>query len=156
MDTAALPYIDEHAVELAMGADDVWLFLLDGIDRSCSHRAANLYARALRCEDTEATGPRPLAESSTVPGFHVARLVPRESLVLAGHHRFSSYALTFHLERTGPQRCRLHAETRAAFPGTAGRLYRLMVIGTGGHVVAVRRLLAGIKRRVEALDAVTA
>ena len=30
-----------------------------------------------------------------------------------------------------------------------------MIIGTGGHVVAVRRLLAGIKRRVEALDLVS-
>ena len=156
MDTAQLPYIDEHAVDLGVGADDVWLFLLDGIDRSCSHRAANLYARALRCEDTEATGPRPLAEGSTVPGFHVASLVTRESLVLAGHHRFSSYALTFRLERTGPHRSRLHAETRAAFPGAAGRAYRLMIIGTGGHVVAVRRLLAGIRRRVEALDLVPA
>jgi len=155
MDTTALPYIDEHAVDLAVGADDVWLYLLDGIDRSCSHRAAHLYARALRCEDTDATGARPLAAGSTVPGFHVAQLEPRELLVLAGHHRFSTYALTFRLERTGPHRCRLHAETRAAFPGPAGRCYRLLVIGTGGHVVAVRRLLAGIKRRVEALDTIS-
>jgi hypothetical protein len=152
MDRAQLPYIDEHAVDIAADADDLWLFLLDGIERSFSHRVANVYARAIRCDDTDATGPRPFAEGSTIPGFHVAALLPRQQLVLAGHHRFSSYALTFRLDRLGQGRSRLHAETRAAFPGLAGGVYRLLVIGTGGHVVAVRRLLSGIKRRAEALE----
>lgn len=33
--------------------------------------------------------------------------------------------------------------------GQAGGLYRRIVISTGGHVVAVRRLLAAIMRRAE-------
>lgn len=36
-----------------------------------------------------------------------------------------------------------------AFPGTAGRGYRTLVIGTRGHVVAVRRLLRATRRRAE-------
>jgi hypothetical protein len=150
VDITRLPYIDDHAVEIGLAADDTWPFLVDAIERSFSHRAANLYARALRCDDTEATGPRPFAPGSTVPGFHVQSVEPRSTLVLAGHHRFSDYALSFRLERLGPYRARLRAETRADFPGTAGRLYRLLVIGTGGHVVAVRRLLSGVRRRAEA------
>lgn len=152
MGMAQLPYIDEHAIDIAVAADDVWLFLLDAIDRSFSHRAAVVYARAIRCDECESTGPRPLVEGSTVPGFRVETIEPRSKLVLAGHHRFASYALSFRLEAVGPHRSRLSGETRASFPGTAGGLYRLMIIGTGGHVVAVRRLLSGIKRRAEALD----
>ncbi len=41
------------------------------------------------------------------------------------------------------------AESRAEFPGASGRVYRGLVIGTRGHVVAVRRLLQAIKRRAE-------
>lgn len=149
MDITRLPYIDEHAVDLDLGADDAWPFLVDGIERSFCHRAARIYARLLRCHDTDATGPRPFALGTTVPGFHVEAIEPRSTLVLAGHHHFSDYALSFRLERLDPFRTRLHAETRADFPGTAGRLYRLLVIGSGGHVVAVRRLLSGVKRRAE-------
>lgn len=149
MDVTRLPYIDEHAVELDLGADDAWPFLIDGIERSFCHRAARLSARLLRCDDTDATGPRPFALGSTVPGFHVEAIEPRATLVIGGHHRFSDYALSFRLERLGPHRSRLHAETRADFPGIAGRLYRLLVIGSGGHVVAVRRLLSGIERRTD-------
>jgi hypothetical protein len=58
--------------------------------------------------------------------------------------------LTFRVEAAGRDRTRLRAESRAVFPGVAGGIYRLLVIGTGGHIVAVRRLLASVKRRAEA------
>jgi hypothetical protein len=70
-------------------------------------------------------------------------------LVMEGRHRFSSYALIFRLEQVSAGRSRLRAESRAALPGLAGGVYRLLVIGTGGHVVVVRRLLSVIKRRSE-------
>ncbi|MGZ4675792.1 MAG: hypothetical protein ACXVJ7_03750 [Acidimicrobiia bacterium] len=149
MDIAQLPYIDEHAVDIAAGAEDLWPVLLEGIEHSFCHRGASIYARAIRCDESEAAGPRPITRGSAVPGFRVSTATPGSLLVLEGHHRFSSYALTFRLEALGADHTRLHAETRAAFPGVAGRLYRLVVIGTGGHVVAVRRLLAGIQRRAE-------
>jgi hypothetical protein len=38
---------------------------------------------------------------------------------------------------------------RSEFPGLRGRLYRLAVIGSGGHVAAVRRMVLRIKRAAE-------
>jgi hypothetical protein len=75
--------------------------------------------------------------------------VPELELALVGRHRFSSYALTFRIDRLGPDRTQLRAESRAAFPGVLGRAYRIAVIGTGGHAVAVRRLLTAVQRGSE-------
>ncbi|MEU9877867.1 hypothetical protein [Streptomyces phaeochromogenes] len=147
MQIPSLPYRDEHTTVVAAGADDVWRSLGDTLDRSFSRPGANRYARLVGCADGTASGPRPLAEGSTVPGFRVATAVPGRELVLVGRHRFSSYALIFRLEPAGPGRSRLTAETRATFPGPAGGLYRLLVLGTGGHAVGVRRLLAAVRRR---------
>ncbi|MEV2232781.1 hypothetical protein AB0H69_30005 [Streptomyces phaeochromogenes] len=149
MQIPSLPYRDEHTTVVAAGADDVWRSLGDTLDRSFSRPGANRYARLVGCADRTASGPRPLAEGSTFPGFRVAAAVPGRELVLGGRHRFSSYALIFRLEPAGPGRSRLTAETRATFPGPAGGLYRLLVLGTGGHAVGVRRLLAAVRRRAE-------
>ncbi|MFF5009115.1 hypothetical protein ACFY3G_40600 [Streptomyces phaeochromogenes] len=149
MQIPSLPYCDEHTTVVAAGADDVWRSLGDTLDRSFSRPGASRYARLVGCADRSASGPRPLAEGSTFPGFRVAAAVPGRELVLGGRHRFSSYALIFRLEPAGPGRSRLTAETRATFPGPAGGLYRLLVLGTGGHAVGVRRLLAAVRRRAE-------
>lgn len=145
----ALPYIDENATVIAADVNDVWSVLVETLDRSLSRTATAIYTRAVGCADYTASGPRPLAEGSTIPAFRVATAVPPAELVLEGRHRFSSYALTFHLEQVAPGRSRLRAETRAAFPGFVGGIYRLLVIGTRGHVLVVRRLLSDIKRRSE-------
>ena len=155
-DSAPLPYLDEHVVDLAAPADAAWPVVLAAIDHALTPPVGALYARLVRCEDTATTGPRPLAAGSTVPGFHVARVEAPEVIVLAGRHHFSRYTLTFRLEPLGPDRSRLHAESRAAFPGFAGRWYRRAVIGTGGHRVAMRRMLTGIARRVESSAVVPA
>ncbi|MFD5117059.1 hypothetical protein ACFWNG_32885 [Streptomyces sp. NPDC058391] len=147
MQNASLPYIDEHATVIAAGADDVWRGLGDTLDRSFSRPGMALYARLVGSVDRTASGPRPLAEGSTFPGFRVTAAVPGRELVLEGRHHFSSYALIFRLEHIGPGQSRLCAESRAAFPGVAGRCYRALVIGTGGHVVGMRRLLSAIRRR---------
>jgi hypothetical protein len=144
-----LPLVDEHSVVIHAEADDVWAALL-GLDDTFSRTGAVAYARAVGCADVEASGPRPLIEGSSLPGFRVATAVPGSRLVLAGRHRFSSYALTFRIDELGTDRSRLTAETCAAFPGLAGAVYRTLVIGTRGHAIAVRRLLSGIKRRAEA------
>jgi hypothetical protein len=146
-----LPYIDEHVTVIEAGADEVWPVLVDTVDRSFSRAGMAGYCRAVGCADYTASGPRPLAEGSAVPGFRVVAAVPASELVLEGGHRFSSYALIFHLEEVAAGRSRLRAESRGAFPGLAGGAYRLLVIGTGGHMVVMRRMLSGIKRRVEAV-----
>jgi hypothetical protein len=142
-----LPHLDEHATFIAARVDDVWPALIETLDRVFSRPGAAAYARAVGCADWKASGPRPLAEGSTVPGFRVTATVPNSELTLEGRHRFSSYALIFRLEPVGSDHSRLRAESRAVFPGLPGRIYRLIVVGTGVHVVTVRRLLAVIERR---------
>jgi|SRR4051812_24593129 hypothetical protein len=149
MQIASLPYLDEHTTVISAEGDDVWRSLSETLDRSFSRPGMAGYARLIGSADLTASGPRPLAEGSTIPGFRVVAAVPGRELVLKGSHRFSSYALIFRLEHVSPGRSRLSAESRAAFPGLVGRLYRLLVIGTGGHVVGMRRLLSAIRRRSE-------
>lgn len=143
------PYIDEHTVAVAAGVDDVWPALLDALDGSFSRPGSAWYARIVGCADSTASGPRPLAEGSTVPGFRVAAADPGRELVLVGGHRFSSYQLTFRVEPLGAGRSELRAESRATFPGLAGRAYRLLVISSGIHVRAVQSMISAIGRGAE-------
>jgi hypothetical protein len=149
MQTSQLPYLDEHATAIAAGVDDVWLALIETLDQTFSRTHATSFARTVRCADRTASGPRPLAEGSTIPGFRVAAAAPGSELALEGRHRFSAYALIFRLDQVNAGRSLLRAESRAAFPGLAGGVYRLLVVGTGGHIVATRRLLSAIASRSE-------
>ncbi|MFF3307823.1 hypothetical protein [Streptomyces sp. NPDC002952] len=153
MSMPSLPHVDEHTTVLDADTADAWRALGETLDESFTRRGAAGYARLVGCADRTASGPRPLAEGSAFPGFRVAAADPERELVLRGRHRFSSYALVFRLEPLGPGRSRLRAETRALFPGPAGSVYRALVVGTGGHAVGMRRLLAGIRRRSCAKDA---
>ncbi|WP_329126498.1 hypothetical protein [Streptomyces sp. NBC_01465] len=149
MQTASLPYVDEHTAVVSADADAVWRGVGETLDRSFAGSAMARYARLIGASETTKSGPRPFAESSTVPGFRVTRAVPGREMVLEGRHRFSTYALTFRLEPAGPGRTLLRAETRAAFPGLAGGVYRGLVIGTRGHVLGMRRMLASVRRLSE-------
>ncbi len=148
----ALPHVDEHEIEVAAGIDDVWAALLQ-LDGSFTGPLVAAFVRVIGCVYRDRGGPRPLTEGSTMPGFQVATAVARSELVLAGRHHFSTYALAFRIESLGADRARLSAESRAAFPGLAGGMYRRLVIGTGAHVLAVRRLLRGIGRVAESRSA---
>ncbi len=144
-----LPLIDEHRTDVAAGVDDVWSVLLDTLDRTGCRPAVAGFTTLVGCAHRQSSGPRPLAEGSTIPGFRVAAAAPGAALRLEGSHRFARYALIFHLDHLGAGRSRLRAESRADFPGLTGRAYRVLVVGTRGHVFAVRRLLAGIRRESE-------
>jgi Protein of unknown function (DUF2867) len=147
-DPDALPFVDEHSVEVAVPPDAVWEALCRVAEGSFSSPFAGRFARLVGCESTEPSGPRPLAEGSAFPGFVVARAEPGSQLALAGRHRYSDYALVFHLAGDGGT-TRLRAETRARFPGATGSLYRAAVIGTRGHVLVTTRLLSAVKRLAE-------
>lgn len=151
MDSAAarLPYVDEHAIEIAASAKATWEALLRVAEGTVSAGAAPRVARLLGCADTEASGPRPLARGSVLPGFHVASCEPEDELGLAGRHRFSDYALIFRLGEGAGVSTSVRAETRAAFPHFKGSAYRTLVIGTRLHVLATRRILAATKRGAE-------
>jgi hypothetical protein len=151
MSTASdrLSHIDEHAVAVAAPAATTWEALLRVIEGSVSAGAAPGLARALGCADTAASGPRPLAPGSALPGFHVASAEPPLELALAGSHRFSDYALIFRLDELEDGRSQVRAETRAEFPGFKGGVYRALVIGTRMHVLVTRRILEAARKRAE-------
>lgn len=122
-----LAYVDEHSVTVDATPEAVWDAALETFDSPVSWVLARLL------------GTDPAA------GFRVVEADRPHLLVLAGRHRFARYGVVLRIEPSGAgARCRL--ESRADFPGLHGRLYRLAVIGTGGHVVAVRHLLRRIER----------
>lgn len=135
----SLPYIDEHSVPVTAPPAAVWAGLARVLDRQFGRGAA--FARVLGAEPAVASPEFAAQPGDTVPGFRVESADPGHRLELRGKHRFSTYALTFTLD--GDQ---LRAETRAAFPGVLGTLYRTAVIGTGAHRVLTRRLLRQVAR----------
>jgi hypothetical protein len=142
---ASLPHIDEHSLDIEADPEVVWVSL----QRVLESTGSSLFVRTLGCIDTVASGPRPLAEGSAVPGFHVAAAERPVELALAGRHRFSDYALILRLDDLGSSRTRLRAESRAEFPGAKGAVYRMLVIGTRTHVLATRRILVAVRRDAE-------
>jgi hypothetical protein len=144
---ASLPHIDEHSVSITAPPDVVWRSLLDVVCGMTSGRKLPV-AKALGCAQVEHRGD-PGRIGSTVPGFIVTRAVPPAVLALMGEHRFSRYALVFRIDETLSGPVNLSAETRAEFPGGRGRIYRTLVIGSRGHVVATRSILRAVRRRAE-------
>jgi hypothetical protein len=144
----ALPHIDEHGTLVLAPVPQTWEALLPVVRNGFSGFAATRIARILGCAHTETSGQIDQI-GSTIPGFIVARVVEPAVLALEGQHRFSRYGLIFSLEPTRDEQTLLRAETRAEFPGLKGGIYRTLVIGSRGHVLVVKRLLAGIGRRAQ-------
>jgi hypothetical protein len=144
----SLPAIDEHALVVRAPVEATWDAIVATIPSSLGGGLAERFARAVGCEQTATEGD-PARIGSTLPGFIVARSIRPAMLTLLGEHRFSHYALVFKVDRLDDERSLLRAETRADFPGVKGRVYRALVIGTRGHVVAVTRILRAIRRRAE-------
>lgn len=117
-----LPLIDEHSV--AVNASPAEVFT-----------AAERYASALAGRTggvlKAILAPRPPS------GFALSTVGSR--IELTGQHRFSRYRLEF-LVTPG----RLTARSFGEFPGLHGRLYRLAVVSSGAHVLAVRHMLTSI------------
>jgi hypothetical protein len=134
-----LPYIDEHAQRVDGSPEAAWAATLEVL-RHTFDRGAPV-ARALGCEPAHGSADFAGRPGDTLPGFRVVEAEPGRRLVLRGRHRFADYSLTLLFD--GSQ---VRAQTHADFPGARGRLYRAMVIGTGGHRIATRRLLRQIAR----------
>jgi hypothetical protein len=145
----SIPFIDEHSTTVTASPDATWKALAETVAGSSAGRLGGLVARGLDCVPGDAAGEIP-AIGSTIPGFIVTRSVCPAALALMGEHRFSRYALVFTIsERLGEDAVELSAQTRAVFPGRTGTLYRALVIGTRGHVLAVRAILRTVRRRAE-------
>lgn len=143
-----LPPIDEHSIEIDAPAEAAWAALFPTLGRAFDGRLSRRLSRTLDARDQEASGDLH-HPGGTLPGFVVARSVAPVMLALMGEHRFSKYALVIRIDLLPGQRCRVRAETRAVFSGTAGRAYKLLVIGTRGHVIVTRSLLRSLRKRAE-------
>ena len=125
-------YVDEHAATLDVPPDRAFQAVTDEVGDMLRPGRHALLTRVL----------------GTVPraGFEIAERDPPRLLSLAGRHRFSRYVLDFRVEERGDGGSVVTAVTYADFPGPHGAAYRMLVIGSRGHVLAVRRMLAGIRR----------
>jgi hypothetical protein len=109
-----LNYIDEHAITVDADRAATWSALL-----------------RVMCRDP--------GDPSTVPiGFVLDEARRPDRFALKGRHPFAAYRWVFDLEDAPGGRSRLRAGTWAVFPGLRGQAYRALVVGTGGHRVAVR------------------
>jgi hypothetical protein len=144
----SLPFIDQHAVGVRADPSATWDALLEVSRRMGGGRPGPRISRALGAYYTEVRG-EPGEIGSTIPGFVVARSVPPAVLALMGRHRYSRYALIFRIVEGPDGNSELSAETRAEFPGLQGRVYRTLVIGTRGHVLATRHILSNVRKRAE-------
>jgi hypothetical protein len=140
--------LDEHATDVAATPARAWDALLTVVPGSFRGRRTESVARLLGASEARPRG-RFGEQGSAVVGFRVAAAEAPTRLALEGEHRFSRYALIFHVDPLSDGQCRVRAETRAEFPGPHGRAYRTAVIGTRGHVVVVMRLLRAIRTRAE-------
>jgi hypothetical protein len=146
--TDDLPFIDEHAIEVAAPPERAWDAIRQTVSSSFAGSWAELLARLLGTAERHPRGD-PTEPGSTITGFRISRADAPVELALEGEHRFSRYALIFHLEALPDGRSRVSAETRAVFPGLHGRAYQALVIDTRGHVLAVKRLLHAVRARAE-------
>jgi hypothetical protein len=135
----SLPPLDEHRERVGVPADVVWTALLAVLRRRMG--GAGSLARVLGCDPVEGTPQFSGRVGETLPGFRVVDSEPGRRLALRGRHRFARYALTFLID--GDQ---LRARSEAAFPGIYGRLYRAILMGTGGHRLVTRGLLRQVTR----------
>ena len=128
-------YVDEHDTTLEVPVDRAWAAVRGYVE--------DLVAMG---SESRLTG---LLATDPPAGFAVAAEQAPHLLSLAGRHRFSDYVLDLRVTAHGSPAggSRVTAVTYADFPGPRGRAYRAAVIGSRGHVVAVRRILAAIRER---------
>lgn len=143
-----LPLLDAHEMPAEATPEEVWKALPVAL-RAAFHRSrARWLAAILGCDERGSKRVFDAGSGETLAGFRVARSDPPRRLALEGRHRFSRYRLTFEIEPGGAG-SRVRAVTHAEFPGLRGTLYRAAVVGSGGHRIVTRRILASIARRAE-------
>lgn len=120
--------------------------------RSLGTSAARVAGRVLGCAHRGMSLTTPPVEGQEASGFVVVQARAPISLVLEGRHRFASYRLSFTVDPLAAHRSKLSARTDALFPGIKGAFYRALVIGSGGHEIVVRRMIAAVAARAERME----
>jgi hypothetical protein len=128
----SLPLLDSHSAVVQASQSAVW-------------KAVRQYAYGLAQSDHVVLGR--VLGTEPRSGFELAEEIEGERLALVGRHRFARYRLVFDLDVEPSDATTLSVLSFAAFPGARGRLYRGLLMGTGGHVLAVRHMLRTIQRR---------
>jgi hypothetical protein len=139
-----LPFIDRRCVAIAAPDERIWAALGEVLEHGFGGLGIAQLAHVLGTSERSIEGAR-LSMGSTIVGFRVIESDAPHKVVLAGRHRFSRYLLAIEIEDGV-----LCATTRAEFPGLHGSAYKALVIGSGAHVVSMRRILTKVKRRAEA------
>ncbi len=129
----SLPLLDEHSATLQASPSAVW-------------EAVREYACGLAQSDHVVLGR--VLGTEPKSGFELAEEVEGQRMVLTGRHRFARYRLVFELDAEPSNSTKLSVLSFATFPGAHGRLYRGLLMATGGHVLAVRHMLRTIQRQV--------
>ena len=122
-----LPYVDEHAITIAVPRARVG----SGLQRYT--------ATSLRIPEGSPIARLPGTQPR--PGFAVLDSAPPHSLPLAGRHRFARYMLTFELADAAEAAAHLRAQTCALFPGARGQAYRALVVRSRAHIAATTHIL---------------
>lgn len=126
-------YVDEHRRAL-------------GVPPEQAYAAARSYAaRLTRPPGRSVRVVTRLLGTDTPSGFVLTADDPPRLLTLAGRDRFSRYEMDVRVE-PAPGGSVVVVATWADFPGWHGRAFRALVLGSRGHVLAVRRMLATIAR----------
>jgi hypothetical protein len=156
-DPDELPFIDAYSIEANAPPEPVWDAIVErvlprfggGFGPLAAGRVGRAGARALGAPYAHPASTAADA-GDTIFGFRIERAERPSLITLVGEHRFARYWLTLRVEPVaGDSTSRLTAETKAAFLGDAGRVYRAAVIGTGAHRLVVSRLLNRISRRTQ-------
>jgi hypothetical protein len=147
-----LPFIDNFDTTVDASPPAVYEALARHLGRSLGTAGARVACRILGCAHRGASLSTPPVEGQEASGFVVAGAEAPDRLVLEGRHRFASYRLSFTLDPLPRNRTKLSARTDALFPGFTGGLYRALVIGSGGHEIVARRMLAAVARGAERLE----
>ena len=129
-----LPLVDSHRVHVRASLARTSEVMTRVARRLAEHAAPRAFVALWRLEPPS--------------GFAVAASSP-ERIALVGHHRFARYELAFELRPAAGGGVDVCARTSAVFPRAAGRVYRALVIGSGGHATTVRALLRRIRRAAE-------
>lgn len=130
-------FIDEHTITISASRERVWEVLRPYVAGLGAPTGGPL-ARPARL----LWAPEPAS------GFLIAVERPCEEIVLEGRHRFSRYRLAFELGGGPGGATTLTARSFGDFPGSLGGIYRALVVGSRGHVLAVRHMLRTVRSRV--------
>lgn len=131
---ALFPYVDEQRRRVGATPERTWAAVVQLVRGRLTRPTPAVFAALWRLEPAS--------------GFEVAEETAPRRLALRGRHRFSRYELVFQVD-PGPDGVMVTARTSAEFFGVAGRAYRTLVIGSGGHGILVRRMLKDIARSAE-------